>query len=244
MKLRNGLTYLRWAGRALEQRPSCATLVYAVRYAHRCIATCERPQPDFLSEAKPWMCFPAVERLERLLTADSRVFEYGSGGSTIFFAQRVAEVVSIEHDRSWYARILGEIERRQLTNVHYKLVEPEVNPAFDGSRIADPYAYVSDDERYIGKTFKEYAEAIDSFPDRYFDVVVVDGRARPSCILHAREKVKPGGVLILDQSERPHYLAKTALLLDSTQWRSARYMAPQPYYLHFTEAAFFFRRGR
>ena len=241
MKFRNRLAYLRQAGRALAQRPNRATLVYAVRYARRCILTCERPQPDFLSEPRPWMCFPAVEQLERLLTPASKVFEYGSGGSTIFFAQRVAEIVSVEHDRRWYERILREIGRHQLTNIRYELVEPEASSTFDRSRIADPHAYVSDDESYIGKTFRRYAQAIDRFPDQYFDVVVVDGRARPSCILHAREKVKSGGVLILDQSERPYYLSKSESLIDRAQWRNVRYMAPQPCYLHFTEATFFYR---
>jgi hypothetical protein len=244
MKLKNALIYLRCAGRALAQRPRIATLNYAVRYARRCIATCERPQPDFLADPKPWMCFPAVEQLERLVNANARVFEYGSGGSTIFFARRAAEVVSVEHDQAWHQRILAEIDRLQLANVRYELVEPEVNPEFERGRIADPHAYVSDDERYIGKTFRNYAQAIDAFPDGYFDVVIVDGRARPSCILHARSKVRPGGVLILDQSERRYYLAQGASLLDPAQWRSARYMAPQPCYLHFTEAAFFYRSER
>jgi hypothetical protein len=241
MNLRNRITYLRYAGRALAQRPTWETFAFALRYAHRCIDSCERGQPDFLAEATPWMCFPAVERLDQLLTAQSKVFEYGSGGSTIYFARRVAEVVSVEHDRAWHGRVQLELERRGLTNVHCKLVEPAVDTSFNPTRIADPSAYVSSDERYLGKTFRSYAQAIDAFPDHHFDLVVVDGRARPSCMRHARQKVRPGGVLLLDQSERGYYLAKTAPLFDPAQWRSTRYMAPQPYTLLFTEATFFTR---
>jgi predicted O-methyltransferase YrrM len=241
MKLRTVLTYFRSASHAIAQRPAWATFAFALRYAQRCIDSYQRGQPDFLAEATPWMCFPAVERLDTVLTAGSKVFEYGSGGSTIYFAQRAAEVVSVEHDRSWHRRVQAELERRRLANVRYQLVEPAADTTFDPTRIADPSAYVSDDKRYVGKTFRSYAQAIDTFPDQSFDLVVVDGRARPSCILHAREKVKPGGVLLLDQSERRYYLAKSAALLDPAQWHRTHYMAPLPYSLHFTEATFFTR---
>jgi len=242
MKLRSALGYLRAAGRAIAQRPDPATFTYALRYARRCIDLYERKQPDPLSEARPWMCFPAVEQLDRLLNAGSRVFEYGSGTSTIYFAKRAREVVSIEHEQSWHQRLLAELDRRRLTNVRYELVEPAVDPGFDRSSTADPSAYVSDDERYAGKTFRSYAQAIDSYPNEYFDLVVVDGRARPSCILHARDKVRLGGVLLLDQSERRYYLSESAALLGPSRWSSARYMAPLPYSLHFTEATFFTKR--
>ena len=242
MKLGNRLKYLRAAGHAFAQRPHWTTLTFALRYAHRCIELYERQQPDFLAEARPWMCFPAVEQLDKFLTAESRVFEYGSGGSTIYFAQRAAEVVSIEHERSWHDLVATELEQRQLANVRYDLIEPAVDVGFDATRIADPSAYVSDDERYAGKTFRSYAQAINAFPDQYFDLVVVDGRARPSCILHARGKVKPGGILLLDQSERPYYLAKSLTLLEPAYWQRTQYMAPLPYSLHFTEATLFTKR--
>ncbi len=188
------------------------------------------------------MCFPAVEQLDEILTAESRVFEYGSGGSTVYFAQRAREVVSIEHEPSWHGRVQAELERRRLNNVRYELIEPAVDAGFERGGIADPSAYVSDDEQYAGKTFKAYAQAIRTFPDSYFDLVVVDGRARPSCILNARDKVRPGGVLLLDQSERPYYLESSAALLDPARWSRTGYMAPLPYSLQFTEATFFTRR--
>jgi predicted O-methyltransferase YrrM len=50
---------------------------------------------------------------------------------------------------------------------------------------------------------------IDAFPDGAFDVVLVDGQARPSCLKHAYTKVKPGGMLILDNADVPEYLAQT-----------------------------------
>ena len=47
-----------------------------------------------------------------------------------------------------------------------------------------------------------YATFIDSFPDHSFDLIVIDGRARAACIQHAIRKVKKGGYLLIDNSER------------------------------------------
>jgi hypothetical protein len=33
----------------------------------------------------PWLTFPAISRIEEFLEPSIRVFEYGSGGSTLFF---------------------------------------------------------------------------------------------------------------------------------------------------------------
>jgi predicted O-methyltransferase YrrM len=188
------------------------------------------------------MCFPATELLARNLKSGARVFEYGSGGSTIYFARTAREVVSVEHEPLWYQRVEAEIARRGLTNVDYKLCEPEVDPSFDHGKIADPQAYFSADDKSAGHSFKKYVRIIESYPDGYFDLVVVDGRARPSCLMHALKKVKRGGILLLDQSERPYYLTGVPELHDTNQWSMERFMAPLPYSLHFTEATFFTKK--
>lgn len=50
-----------------------------------------------------------------------------------------------------------------------------------------------------------YIAAIKRYPDNFFDVVVVDGREREACLLAAMPKVKPGGKLFLDDSQRERY---------------------------------------
>ena len=190
------------------------------------------------------MCFPAREMLDRLLTEEDRVFEYGSGGSTIYFASRAREVVSVEHQREWHQLVQDRLTKQGVSNVRYLLVEPAPDPRYDRSKIADPGAYLSDDERASGMSFEAYVRVIDQYPDEHFDLVVVDGRARPSCLLHAMSKVRIGGVLLLDQSERPYYLAKMPALLDETRWQRTSFMAPLPYSLHFTEATAFRKTGR
>ena len=55
----------------------------------------------------PWITYPAIDFLAPRLRADMSVFEYGSGGSTLWWATRVREVVSCESERAWYEKILA-----------------------------------------------------------------------------------------------------------------------------------------
>jgi len=43
-----------------------------------------------------------VDFIERLLTPDSFVLEYGSGFSTLWFAKRVKEIISHENSLAWF----------------------------------------------------------------------------------------------------------------------------------------------
>jgi len=50
----------------------------------------------------PWYSFPAIEFIEGKLDKHFRVFEYGCGASTLFYAEKVGQVISIEHDRVFF----------------------------------------------------------------------------------------------------------------------------------------------
>jgi hypothetical protein len=67
----------------------------------------------------PWLAYPAIEFLDAHLPPSATLFEYGSGGSTFWFAQRVRRVISCEHDERWYR----ELKPRLPGNVEY-LLEP------------------------------------------------------------------------------------------------------------------------
>ncbi|TZF85828.1 class I SAM-dependent methyltransferase (plasmid) [Pedobacter sp. BS3] len=53
----------------------------------------------------PWVTYSFIDFIEPRLTKDMRVFEFGSGNSTFFYASRVAGVVSVEHDKNWHDKI-------------------------------------------------------------------------------------------------------------------------------------------
>jgi hypothetical protein len=57
----------------------------------------------------PWLTYPFLAFLEPRLKAEMNVFEYGSGNSTLWWASRVRQVVSCEHNRKWYEQLQGRI---------------------------------------------------------------------------------------------------------------------------------------
>lgn len=58
-------------------------------------------------EPIPWVTYSFIDFISPRLHAQLNVFEYGSGSSTLFYAKRVNEVVSVEHDQAWYEKIKG-----------------------------------------------------------------------------------------------------------------------------------------
>ena len=167
------------------------------------------PGRNSIADQIPWINFEAQQYLANLLRRDMRVFEYGTGGSSLFYANRVAEVVGVEHDKVWFDVVLSAMRAGNFHNF-IPLFRPPVSiePIPNSEDIYhDPNKYVSADEKYLNKfSFFDYASAIDLYRDEYFDIVCVDGRSRPACIKHAVPKVKPGGLLILDNSDRDYYV--------------------------------------
>jgi len=70
---------------------------------------------------RPWISCRAQRCFVRLLSPESRVLEFGSGMSTLWFARRAGYVLSYETDAAWF-EWLG---RRVPANVDLRLVEGE-----------------------------------------------------------------------------------------------------------------------
>ena len=64
----------------------------------------------------PWYTYPAIEYLRQLDISDKSVFEFGCGNSSLFWAQRAKEVISIEDSKMWYETI------RKLKNDNQQIV--------------------------------------------------------------------------------------------------------------------------
>ena len=143
------------------------------------------PAATPLTLGLPWLSIPAISFLKAYLKPHMKVCEFGCGGSTIFFARRVREVVSIEHDQEWYAQVQKLLADQALHNVQMLLRAPETAAPFEPPELAfEPNSYRSTSPPYSTHIFYRYASAIDLFPDAHFDLVLVDGRARPSCLKH------------------------------------------------------------
>lgn len=60
---------------------------------------------DAAGDPLPWFTYPAIGFLGPRLTKEMRVFEYGAGNSTLWWARRVKSVKSVENLPEWFARI-------------------------------------------------------------------------------------------------------------------------------------------
>ena len=137
----------------------------------------------------PWFTFGAIDFLHSWMRLDHKVFEYGCGGSTLFFAARAASVTCVEHNRNWMQSVIAALAERRLGNVHIRHEPAGREPPLSDST---------------------YCRAL----DQPFDVIVVDGWAlgkctdddrravmsRAACFARAEKFVLPGGIIVLDDA--------------------------------------------
>jgi hypothetical protein len=126
----------------------------------------------------PWWTYRAVDVVDAWLSARARpirVFEYGSGASTLWLARRADEVHSVEHHRGFGEHIAPMLAAQG--NVEFRIVEavPSATPAVPSAK-----------EGHGGLDFTDYVTAIER-TEGFFDLVVIDGRAREACSTTAGE---------------------------------------------------------
>jgi predicted O-methyltransferase YrrM len=154
----------------------------------------------------PWWSFGAIEHIDALLRrrgSDVTVFEYGSGASTAWLARRCRRVHSVEHDPEWAERARALC--RGYDNVEVRAIA--ATPANRDTRCRSQRA------GWTGLSFDRYVESIRDYPFA-FDLIVIDGRCRVECLVEAERKIKDGGLIVFDDSDRRRYrqaIDRTAL---------------------------------
>ena len=156
-----------------------------------------------IEDEGPWIVFSALDLLEKRIAPGMRVLEFGMGGSTLYFLRRGCVLASIEHDETWTEAVSTRLSPKLQKEWTPLLVPPDATP------IAE---FCSEQPGSEGLSFQAYVRRAEGFEDGGFDVVMVDGRARSACIRHALPKIRrDGGILILDNAERPRYEPGRAL---------------------------------
>jgi hypothetical protein len=124
---------------------------------------------------QPWLTPAANRFLEGWLEDSFRGLEWGAGRSTLWFAERVAELLSVEHAADWYAQVQSNLDGLGCTNV--------------------TLAHASE---------ADYVEMASELDDASLDFALVDGLSdlRDCCAAVAIPKIRPGGVLIVDDVHR------------------------------------------
>jgi hypothetical protein len=128
----------------------------------------------------PWLTKNATEILDSYLKKTDIGLEFGSGRSTIWFAERVQLITSVEHDEAWYEKIENIIKEKRTKNIKY-------------------HYFPQDKEKDRGdKT--EYVKIINRFKPSSLDFVLVDGIYRDYCELNVLDKIASGGILVIDNA--------------------------------------------
>jgi SAM-dependent methyltransferase len=145
---------------------------------------------------RPWIVPAAIAWLGRRLRSDWSVLELGAGRSTPWLARHAGRIISFEDNEFWADRTRDRLAELALGNVELRQLPVE-----------------------------EFAPAVESLPDFSFDLVVVDFLEAPAVtridvLKPAMKKVKPGGLLLLDDSDRPGYAPAYELL---ARWKERRF---------------------
>jgi predicted O-methyltransferase YrrM len=128
----------------------------------------------------PWLCAAAVQILNSWLKPTDQGLEWGSGRSTLWFAMRVAHLISVEHDPEWATTVKRQLCSRDLANK----VDHRLSP--DGKE---------------GISDCNYVNVIRDIGPGSLDFCLIDGVCRDHCALACLDKLRPGGILIVDNAE-------------------------------------------
>lgn len=124
----------------------------------------------------PWYTHPFLEVLKTWDLSDKRIFEYGGGASSLWWAKKAREVHTVEADADWCRAIIDGRQSNYLENLFIY------------------HRAITDNEDELTSPF---AQAINEVPG-LFDIVVIDGSYRDECVALALAKIKPGGYIICD----------------------------------------------
>lgn len=137
-----------------------------------------------------------------------RVFEWGSGRSTLYYSKYLASLgrsftwTAMDNSRLWHEKTQKKIEQVGLRDSVQVFCSEfpafwEV-PGYSYKNQIPPQPLLDD------PNVAEYVDAPRSAPQR-FDLIFVDGRFRRRCLITASEVLAPGGIVILHDAQRSHY---------------------------------------
>ena len=146
---------------------------------------------------RPWIVPAGIGWLRRRIRSDWVVLELGAGRSTPWFARRAGQVLSFEDIEFWVDETRSRLRMLGLENVELR-----------------------------HRPVEKLAAEVDSLPNASFDLVAMDFLESPTVtridvLKPAMTKVRPGGYLLLDDSDRPGYSEAFELLAG---WRFRKFV--------------------
>lgn len=93
----------------------------------------------------PWNTYPYIKFIGPRLNKNLEVFEFGSGNSTIWYAERVKNITSVENDKTWFEMISGRTPSN--SEIIYRDLVPEGEYAKEVARKNKQYNIIIVDGR-------------------------------------------------------------------------------------------------
>lgn len=139
-------------------------------------------------ELKPLISDKCLKKILTYINKNSIMLEIGSGGSTILFTENCKKLYSIESSKSWYNKVNDYIVKNNIKNIEYFCVWPNDPTVREKHTPGISRTY---------KQYKDYVDKIDTFDNESFDIIFIDGVARPHCYLKSYNKIKNDGYVII-----------------------------------------------
>jgi hypothetical protein len=159
---------------------------------------------------QPWLVKSSIEFIYNLIDKNFVCFEYGSGSSTFWFSKFTKKVFSVESDSAWHQQMISTIQKNKIDNIDLQLIKCEMHH-LDAEVDTENSA-----------NHKDYADSINRKNIDNFDLIMIDGVARSLCIENSISMLKLGGILIIDNAERPAY--KNAISIIPTTWEKHEFL--------------------
>jgi len=147
---------------------------------HKGTALIHIPTGAARNTIRPFVPYDGFDWLADFVKPHMRIFEYGSGKSTLWFGMTAGEVVAVEKWPHCYKTCAAELADLDITNVEYVL-----KPDIGGQEKNAGYS----------KSIHEY--------EGQFDLVFVDGHYRRECIEECYDKAKYA--IFMDNTDSPGY---------------------------------------
>lgn len=87
-------------------------------YLPHCLATTALRLMIGYRPVLPWLSYRAINFLDALLQPEWKMLEWGSGMSTLWFAQRVGNLTSIEDYEPWYEKVKPTLSKTNNVDKH------------------------------------------------------------------------------------------------------------------------------
>ena len=142
----------------------------------------ESKRSGLISNPVPFLTMDSIRFLDSMVRPGLKVLEIGGGNSSLWFLERCVNLTTYEHNIDWGMMLLNEVNE-------------------------NPGRYHP--ERFNLKMMKgrDVINDVNKLEDKSFDILLVDSMndytRRVASLRAAMKKVKPGGWIILDNSDNP-----------------------------------------